>query len=76
MGKLWQEWKKEKQRLEKERKAKRKKVWVSPEQYFGEDHYKNIIFFTQGREALARYEAEQKLKEFEQKIRESEVIND
>lgn len=68
-------WKRQKQK-QKEKEKKAKKPWIPPEKYYGEDEYKNILFFTQGQEAVDRYEAEQRLKELEQKIRESEVIND
>jgi hypothetical protein len=66
-------WKRQK---EKQKEKKAKKPWIPPEKYYGEDEYKNILFFTQGKEAVERYEAEKRLKEFEQKIREREVIND
>lgn len=67
-------WKMQKNKPKKENKAK--KPWLSPEKHYGEDEYKNILFFTQGKEAVERYEAEKRLKELEQKIREREVIND
>ena len=65
-----------KRQKEKQKEKKAKKPWLSPEKYYGEEEYKNILFFTQGKEAVERYEAEKRLKEFEQTIREREVIND
>lgn len=44
------------------------KKLLSPEYYYGEDEYKNILFFTQGKEAVKRYEAKKKLEEFEKTI--------
>ena len=42
----------------KDKQNKKPKVWVSPEEYYGETRWENILFFTKGQEAVEQWKKE------------------
>jgi hypothetical protein len=40
------------------RKQNKNKKWVSPEEYYGEKAWENILFFTKGQEAVEKWKKE------------------
>lgn len=54
----WRKRYKERQKEREERKNKPKRKWVPPEEYYGERRWENILFFTQGQEAVDKWRRE------------------